>query len=205
MSIIEVKNEYFAYLIGLGGGKKSAGFYFDIEGKYTKEEDFDGILIKSYSVSEYDSFETHVLLGEWIAEALNYKFTHNYPYNNEKLSIIKERSDYDIVKSSVIDEIKRIYRETQDYLDSLFPDDEFIYSYRVLNSRQEVQYLNHQKVTYNFISSFFSTNRINFPGRNVKLRLPVNKREILAYTNLGYRGQTLGDLEDEIIVIQYSS
>lgn len=55
--------------------EKSSDFFYDTEKKYTSEEGFDGILIhSSYSLSEYNSFETHILLGEWIAEALDINF-----------------------------------------------------------------------------------------------------------------------------------
>lgn len=62
-------------------------------------------------------------------------------------------------KNSVIDEIKRIYQETQYYLDNLFSDNETNYLYRVLNHRQEVQFFNRQKISY--ISFHLSSRQID--------------------------------------------
>ncbi|MBG9754040.1 hypothetical protein J2B92_12175 [Lysinibacillus sphaericus] len=113
MKSIVIENEYFSYLIGLGGNRDAGTFFFDTERKYlpSPDEFYTGMLIKSYSVSEYNSYETHVLLGSWIAEALEIEFEHCYPYKQEKLDLIYSKPNYEDVKKSVLRKSKEYIRK----------------------------------------------------------------------------------------------
>lgn len=201
---LNIENEYFAHLIGLGGGADSALFFGDPEQHYQPEVDefYMGLLINSYSVSEYESYETHFLLGSWIAEALGIEFTHSYPcFRQRKLDILYAKPNYEEVKQSVIEEVRRIYNETQLLLNQLYPKIDELYLVRTLNYQQHDQYSNGQEITYNFITSYCPTLSHTYPGNRKIIRAPINKKKILAYTNLSYGGQSLGNLENEVIVI----
>lgn len=204
MELVYVKNEYFSYLIGLGGGRNAVEFFTDTENKYsnTKNERYGDILIKSYSISEYDSFETHYLLGLWISKALDMDFKHSYnKVNQEKLDIIYSKKNYKSIEQSVIDEIKRVYKETQSFLDKAFPESEYVLLYRVLNHIQEEQFDNNHDISFNFITSYMSLGSHGYPGARTGLWRKVNKKNILAFTNLSNNGITLSELEDEVIVV----
>ena len=55
---------------------------------------------------------------------------------------------------------------------------------------------------FNFLTSFFDENSsLSYPGRNQILKLKVDKKYIFAYTNLSYNNNTLGYLENEVLVI----
>lgn len=191
------------YLIGLGGNRNAGTFFFDTERKYqpSPDEFYTGMLIKSYSVSEYNSYETHVLLGSWIAEALEIEFEHCYPYKQEKLDLIYSKPNYEDVKKSVIEEIKRIYKETQLFLNDHYPDSKEITLIRTLNNKQHNQYINGEEITYNFITSYCPSLKHTYPGERAIINNSIDKKKILAFTNLSKNGQSLGDLENEVIVI----
>lgn len=203
MRPIEIKNEYFAYLIGLGGSADASAFFSDSDLLYTPAADefFTGMIINPYSMSEYKSFETHVLLGAWIAEALEIDFDHFYPYKDEKLNLIYLKSTYEDVKKSVIEEIKRIYQETQSFLNERFPNTESIKLVRTLNHMQDEQFKKGQEVKFNFITSYCPTYSHSYPGNREVVCNQIKKKNIFSYINLSYQGQTLGDLENEVIVI----
>lgn len=203
MKPIEIENDYFSYLIGLGAGIDAATFFSDNQRQYQPSpgEFYTGMLINPYSISEYDSYETHVLLGSWIAEALGIEFEHHYPFKQEKLDLMYIKPEYEDVKKTVIKEIKRIYTETQLFLNDLYPNSLEVKLIRTLNHIQNDQYLNNEIITYNFITSYCPTFSHTYPGERKIITSSINKKKILAFTNLSYGGQSIGDLENEVIVI----
>lgn len=219
MNNIEVNNDYLAYMLGLMNGEykdKNTNLDFfiiaDSPEEASEKYGFDDIhqamsleWIPSYSVSQsindYGGFESSHLLSIWISKALNLKYHYAYKVNEKAIQALLDKPNYKEIERSVIVEIKRIYSETQNYLNNAF-NAKYVTLKRCLNYKQENEFNNNKEVKFNFLTSFFDENSsLSYPGRNQILKLKVDKKYIFAYTNLSYNNNTLGYLENEVLVI----
>ncbi|WP_270266926.1 hypothetical protein [Enterococcus casseliflavus] len=219
MNNIEVNNDYLAYMLGLMNGEykdKNTNLDFfiiaDSPEEASEKYGFDDIhqamsleWIPSYSVSQsindYGGFESSHLLSIWISKALNLKYHYDYKVNEKAIQALLDKPNYKEIERSVIVEIKRIYSETQNYLNNAF-NAKYVTLKRCLNYKQENEFNNNKEVKFNFLTSFFDENSsLSYPGRNQILKLKVDKKYIFAYTNLSYNNNTLGYLENEVLVI----
>lgn len=213
MNTIQVRNDYLSYMIGLGTDDNFDYEFFKIAnspeesaeefGYDPEKQAFPWDHLPSYSISQdendYGGFEAPYLLGLWVSEALKVQYIHSYPYNKKMISKILEKPNYNEIKKGVISEIQRIYTETQNYLHTIFNEDE-IQLVRVLNHREGKQYQSKEKINYNFISSFQTPNNIHtYPGRRIIHKENVPIKNVFAYTNLAKGDTTLGNLENEVL------
>ena len=214
MNEVIIRDPNLAYLLGLSGGNlgnpdlKFFEFTQNLDDlkKFGRGKDYPfSNRLQPYSVSqrrtEYGGFETSHFLSELIEEAIHIEYSNKFPYNKKIINTITEKKNYNNMKERLIEEIRRIYQETQSYLAKEFPEGE-IRLVRCLSQR-EMEEEKRGKIKFNYISSWQPVNHevLMYPSREKLLQKSIPLRKIFAYTNLSNGITNLLQLENEVIVI----
>lgn len=167
---IYLKDQYLNYLI-----------FSDIEVSESAKQLFESI--GNWIFSNSDQQEAKFLITEMICEIFKLHFKVDFNYRSEVVDTIKNKIEYDQVKSKMKVDIIRAYKETQDYLKTNQNNNDFITLYRSLN-RHEIDLFEcgNLKINSNILNSFSTDSKYHKKELQVSVKVPIEN--VLFYDNL---------------------
>lgn len=164
---IYIENHYLEHLVF--GGITTLKCFFEHIVSYTE-------------LNRIDEQESKYLLTEMVCEVFDIKFDVEFKYRNDLIRQIENKTDYVIVKEAMKKEIMRIYKKTQDYLNTNFNSNS-IRLYRGLNHIERSDFYDNERYFKSNIITSFATDKRRY-SKEIQVAVDVPVENILFWENL---------------------